>query len=110
MREDVLVEKVCEYIRDKSECIPSVILDEICVAMYLNIVEYVDADKHDELLEMIDMDRKSEGIMAQIRNEATIKTEKTMIETLLETFSLNDVARYLHKDKSEILRILNTVD
>ena len=120
--EDVLVEKVCEYIRDKSDCIPSEILDEISVAMYLNIVEYVDEDKQDKLLEMIDMDGKCEGIMAKIRNEGKekwmkegkkegwFKAEKTMIETLLESLSLNDVARYLHKDKSEILKILKTVD
>ena len=108
--EDVLVEKVCEYIRDKSDCIPSEILDEISVAMYLNIVEYVDEDKQDKLLEMIDMDRKCEGIIAQIRNGCSLKAQKTIIETLLETLSLNDVARYLHKDKSEILKILKSVD
>ena len=68
--EDVLVEKVCEYIKDKSDCIPSEILDEISVAMYLNIVEYVDEDKQDELLEMIDMDRKCEGIIAQIKKRS----------------------------------------
>ncbi len=116
--EDVLVERVCKYIRDKSDCISSEILDEICVAMYLNILEYVDEDKHDLLLEWIDMDRKYEGIIAQIRNEGKekwmnegiVKTEKSIIETLLESLSLSDVARYLHKDKSEILKILKTVD
>ncbi len=85
-------------------------IDEISVAMYLNIVEYVDEDKQDKLLEMIDMDRKCEGIIAQIRNGCSLKAQKTIIETLLETLSLNDVARYLHKDKSEILKILKSVD
>ena len=60
INEDVLVEKVCELIRDKSDCIPSEILDEISVAMYLNIVGYIGENKQDELLEMIDMDRKCE--------------------------------------------------
>lgn len=84
--------------------------------MYLNILEYV--DKQDELLVWIDMDKKCEGIMAQIKNESKkegikeggVKTEKSIIKTLLESLSLNDVARYLHKGKSEILKILETVD
>ena len=112
--EDVLVERVCEYIRDKSDCIPSDILDEISVAMYLNILEYVDEDKHDELLEMIEMDKKCEGIMAQIRDEGKEKWmsegERGIIESLLETFTLDAVAKFTHKDKSEILKILKTVD
>ena len=114
--ENILVERVCRYIRDKSDCISSWILDEISVAMYLNILEYV--DKQDELLVWIDMDKKCEGIMAQIKNESKkegikeggVKTEKSIIKTLLESLSLNDVARYLHKGKSEILKILETVD
>ena len=97
---DVLVEKVCECIRDKSDCISSEILDEIIVAMYLNIVEYVDSDKRDELLEVIDMEEKCEGIIAQIRNDEWVKSEKSIIVTLLELFAIDDVARYLHKDKS----------
>ena len=120
--EDVLVEKVCECIKDKSDCIPSEILDEIIVAMYLNIVEYVDSDKHDELLEMIDMEEKCEGIIAQIRNEGKEewmnegkekwmneginKGEKGIIESLLETFTVDAVAKLIHKEKSEILEIL----
>ena len=94
--------------------------------MYLNIVEYVGEDKQDELLEMIDMDRKCEGIIAQIKKEAEENAfkkgekdgfkkgeengQRDIIKTLLKTLSLNDVARYLHKDESEILKILKSVD
>lgn len=110
--EDILVETFCKYLKDKSDCIPEEILDEITVAMYLNIVEYVDVEKQDELMEMIDMTGKCEGFIAQIRNESRndgiTEGEKGIIEALLETFSIDAVARFTHKDKNEILKILKT--
>ena len=37
--EDILVETFCEYIKYKSECIPSKMLNEITIVTYLNILE-----------------------------------------------------------------------
>ena len=48
--------------------------------------------------------------MKEGKKEGWSKAEKSMIKTLLESLSLSDVARYLHKDKSEILKILKSAD
>ena len=51
-------------------------LDEITLAMYLNIVEYVDIAKQDELLEMINMEEKCEGVIAQLKKKVKKKVKK----------------------------------
>ena len=113
--EDILVETICEYIKHKSDCIPSKMLNEITIATYLNILEYVDVEKQEKLMEMIGMSEKYEGIVAQIKNEGKeewlnegkIEGKKSMLESLLQNISLDDVVKYSGMDKSEILRILN---
>lgn len=37
--------------------------------MYLNIIEYVESDKQEGLLEMINMAQTYQGVIAQIKNE-----------------------------------------
>ena len=116
--ETEITEEICTYIRDKKHCIPYDILDEIVVAMYLNIVEYVDDDKQDELMEMIDMVETYEGLISQIRNEGRtkwrnegrnegiIEGKQEVINDLLENFPIDVVAVLLSKKKSEIEEIL----
>ena len=113
--ECILVETFCEFIKFKSECIPSEMIDEITIATYLNILEYVDVENQDELMEMIGMSEKCEGIVAQIKRESKkegldegkMEGKKAMLESLLQNISLDDVVKYSGMDKSEILRILN---
>ncbi len=120
--EDVLFETFCECIKFKSGCISSEMIDEITIATYLNILEYVDVEKQDELMGMIGMSEKCEGIVAQIKRESKkegldegkregkMEGKKAMLESLLRNISLDDVVKYFGMDKSEILRILNAVD
>ena len=108
--EDVLVETFYEYIKYKSECIQSKMLNEITIATYLNILEYIDVEKQEELMEMIGMSEKCEGIVAQIKNEGKREGKKAILESLLQNISFDDVVKYSGMDKSEILRILNAVD
>ena len=77
-------------------------MDEITIAMYLNIREYIDDDRQDELLEMIDMAEKIEGIMEQIRKEG----KRDMIIDLLNFHSLKEIADFLHMGEREVLYIL----
>ncbi len=59
-----IVEEICSYIESKKECIPKEELEEIVLGMYLNILEYAPIERHDEVMEMIDMnDIKSEAIL-----------------------------------------------
>ena len=76
--------------------------------MYLNIVEYVDVKKQDELLEMINMEEKCEGVIAQLKKESKKEGEKGILEALTETFTVDTIAQFTHKEKSEILEILNS--
>ena len=80
--------------------------------MYLNIVEYVDVKKQDNLLEMINMEEKCEGVIAQLKKESKkegkAEGEKNIIKSLTETFTVDAIAQFTHKEKSEILEILNS--
>lgn len=67
-------------------------LNEITIATYLNILEYIDVEKQEELMGMIGMSEKYEGIVAQIKNESKIEGKregkKAMLESLLQNISL----------------------
>ena len=112
--EEEITEEICTYIRDKKHCMPDDILDEIVVAMYLNIVEYIDDGKQDELMEMIDMVETYDGLISQIRNEGRnegwndgiIEGKREVINDLLKSLPIDVVAVLLSKEKSEIEEIL----
>lgn len=101
--EAVIVEKICNYIKYKKNCIPEDKIDEITIAMYLNILEYIDDDKQDDLLEMIDMAEKVEGLVEQVQNMG----KKEMIDRLLEFYSIREIAQIYRMEESEILHIVN---
>ena len=102
-----ITREVCELIKYKSDCIPNEIVDEISVAMYLNIMEYVEEEKRDELLEMINMAEKVQGIIAQIKNEGRSEGRQEIIARLLKNHGIEEVARLLGMKTSEILKIVN---
>jgi predicted transposase YdaD len=112
--EKEITEEICTYIRDKKHCMPDDILDEIVVAMYLNIIEYIDDAKQDELMEMIDMVETYNGLISQIRNEGRnegrndgiIEGKREVINDLLKSLPIDVVAVLLSKKKSEIEEIL----
>ena len=104
--ESEITEEICTYITDKKHCIPDDIFDEIVVEMYLNIVEYIDDEKQDELMEMIDMVESYNGLISQIRNEGRNNGKKEVINDLLKNFPIDVVAVLLSKKKSEIEEIL----
>ena len=118
--ESELIETICENIKNKPNCIAKEMLDKITLATYLNIIEYVDIKKQDELLEMINMEEKCEGVIAQLKKESEkegiekgmekgkVKGEKGILEALTETFTIDAIAKFTHKEKSEILEILNS--
>ena len=82
--------------------------------MYLNIIEYVEIEKHENLLGMINMAEKYQGLIAQIKNEGFEdgekkgfeNGEKSIIFKLLQTFSIEVVADLLNKDIHEINEII----
>jgi hypothetical protein len=105
-----LTEEICGYISEKKHCIPRHLYDEMVLAMYLNIEEYVDDEKEKKLLEMINMGESYQGVISEIRNEGRkdgrLDAERDFIKELLQTFTLEEISKFLHREKSEIEKIL----
>ena len=98
----------------KKHCIPHEIFDEVVVAMFFNIREYVGFDKQDELLEMIGMAEKIKGLFAQLKDEGWDEgwddgrkyEKKEVIKQLLKTLSIDSVSNLLEMDRMDIENIL----
>ncbi|WP_295603197.1 Yae1 family protein [uncultured Methanobrevibacter sp.] len=128
--ESEITEEICTYIKNKKHCIPQEIIDEITLAMYLNIIEYVEIDKQEGLLEMINMAQTYQGVIAQIKNEGfedgknkgfedgknegfkdgKNKGERNIILRLLKNHTFEEVAKLLEIKETELSNILNKVD
>ena len=99
-------------------CIPENLYDEMVLAMFLNIEEYVDEEKKEKLLEMINMAEAYQGVISEIRNDGINEGrnqgrdegKKSIISRLLKKYSVDEVAELLEMKSSEILNILNKVD
>jgi hypothetical protein len=103
-----------KILKKKSHCIPEDKLEDIIMGMYLNILEYVELEKQEELKEKIDMAARTEGIFAKMKreakndgiNEGINKGERNIILELLKTNTIEEVSLMLHKEVSEIQKIL----
>ena len=109
-----IVEEICINIKEKMFCIPQEKLDAIIMGMYLNILEYVELDKQDELMEMIDMAARTEGVIAKMkreertegRTEGLKQGEKNIILELLKDNTISEVSKMIHKNETEIQKII----
>ena len=85
------------------------------MGMYLNIVEYVDVEKQEELLELIDMESRTEGVIEGLINqgkmegrmEGIIEERKNIINRLLESHSRAEVAKLLGISLTDLIIILD---
>ena len=64
------------------------------LVMYLNIIEYIDEEKQEKIIEMINMAEKYQGIIAQIKNEGIKEGERNLILQSLKHHTLNEVATF----------------
>ena len=113
-----ITEEMCRNIKEKKDCIPNEELDKLTLAMYLNILEYIDEEKQEKLMEMIGLAEKIEGVIAQIRNEGERKGkiegriegkregEKNIIKKLLKKYSPEEVCTILNIEKTTLTNIL----
>ena len=105
---------MCNNIKFKKHCIPKEIIDEIIMAMYLNILEYIEPDKIDNLMEMIEVTTRTEGVIAKMKreernigkNNGITQGERNIILELLKKYSLTEVSSMIEKDESEIRKIV----
>jgi hypothetical protein len=112
--ESEIVDEMCRRIQEKSNCIPDDELEGIIIGMYLNIIEYIPSERQDELLELIEVDEKSEGVIAQFKRECRKEAKREgkregkreIITHLLSKNSLSSVAILLDMSESDIMEIL----
>ncbi|WP_296790452.1 hypothetical protein [uncultured Methanobrevibacter sp.] len=113
-KESKIVEEMCNNIKFKKHCIPKEKIDEIIMAMYLNILEYIEPDKIDNLMEMIEVTTRTEGVIAKMKreernigkNNGITQGERNIILELLKKYSLTEVSSMIEKDESEIRKIV----
>jgi len=78
--------------------------------MYLNILEYIEFEKQDNLIEMIDMATRTEGVFAKMkrqeRTRGRTEGERNIILELLKTNTLTEVSHMINKDVGEIEKII----
>ena len=126
--ESEIVEEMCENIKFKKECIPEDELDGVIIGMYLNIHEYIDLEKQEDLKEMINVSGKIEGEFAKWKKEQRAEGinqgikqgiaqgiaqgisqgEENIILELLSKFSIEEVSKMVNKEKSEIEKIIGS--
>ncbi len=108
--EDEITEEMCRYIKEKKDCIPEDELENIVPAMYLNIIEYTKNEKHDELMEMIGLAEKIQGIISEMkdkaRNEGRNEERTDIIKRLIENFSSDDDSDKIIINKATLLNML----
>ena len=85
----------------------------ICIAMYLNIKEFINDEREQEKLKkMIKVTEALEGTFSQIRieNKENWMNEgmKEVYNDLLQNITLNQLSEFTGKKQSEILDILNS--
>ena len=98
-------------LKRKKNCIPADEVDDVVLAMYLNIIEYIDEEKQDELMEMIGLSEKIEGVISEIENNAREdgekKGERKIIKKLLKTFTEDEVSKILDIEKTTLLTLIH---
>ena len=101
------VDEFCRNLAEKRDCVCDGQIDGIIMGMYLNILEYIaDEKKREELMEMIGVSEKVEGVLAQIRQEA----KRDIINMMLENHSVEEISRFSGMKIQEILNILAKID
>lgn len=104
-----IIEEMCKCIEKKNKCIPAEELDGMVLAMYFNIIEYIDEDRQEDLMEMIGLSEKIEGIIAGIKKdgekEGRKEERKDIIDSLIDNFSSDDGSEIV-VSKSTLLSML----
>ena len=93
--------------QSKKKCIPDDKLDEMIIAMYLNILEYVpDTNRQEELMEMIKIAEKRVRLIESIKNEGFDEGRMSLIKNANEVHSVEEIANFLCISVGEVQRYL----
>ena len=105
--EEDITEEVCYYLKNKEGCIPDEKLDEMIIAMYLNIVEYIpDKKRQKELMEMLKMAEKVVRLIESIKNEGSNEGIMKLIKNANKSHSVEEIAKFHNMTVSEVRKFL----
>ena len=104
--EGELIEEFCHQIYYNKENIPQDQLKYVLMGLFFGIVGFVDEEKQNELMEMINMTTVYKGVVSEIRKEGERIGERMIISRLLEHSSYHQVARQLGMDEREVRKIM----
>ena len=93
--------------KNKEGCIPDEKLDEMIIAMYLNIVEYIpDKKRQKELMEMLKMAEKVVRLIESIKNEGSNEGIMKLIKNANKSHSVEEIAKFHNMTVSEVRKFL----
>ena len=89
--------------KNKKKCIPDDKLDEMVIAMYLNIIEYIpDKNRQEKLMEKVKMVEKRVRLIESIKQERDID----IVKNAIKKYSVEEIAEFLDMPVSEVQRYL----
>lgn len=101
--EEEITEEVCDHMKNKKKCIPDDKLDEMVIAMYLNIIEYIpDKNRQEKLMEKVKMVEKRVRLIESIKQERDID----IVKNAIKKYSVEEIAEFLDMPVSEVQRYL----
>ena len=104
-REAKLTEELCDYIIHYSSLFPSDELENVIIAMFFNIVEYIDEDKQQNLMEAINMETAFYCLEDEIEKRGIDKGRdegRKLFARIFEKSSFSQIAEYLDIDEGEL--------
>ena len=108
--EEEIVREMCEMISAKRNCFPDVEIDGIIMAMYLNVLEYVEFEQQEKYVEMINMAATQKGVIASIQEDGMKKGEmrgkREIITNLLLKHSIEETASLLGWNVDKVNEVL----
>ena len=109
--EEEITEEVCNYMKTKKNCIPEEKLDEMIIAMYLNIIEYIPSKKRqEELMEMIKMAEKTVRLIESIKNKGYDKGydkgRMKLIKNAKKNHTIEEISEFLNIPTTEVKKYL----
>ena len=76
------------------------------MGLYFGIVGFVDEEKQNELMEMINMTTVYKGVVRELEKKGERRGKRMIISRLLEHSSYPQVARQLGMDEREVRKIM----